>query len=50
MKNNSDFNFQDLFIFDLANNHQGDQTHAEKIIHEIFNKDMIQKSILNKIL
>ena len=35
MKNNSNFNFQDLFIFDLANNHQGDQTHAEKIIDEI---------------
>jgi N-acetylneuraminate synthase len=29
------FNFTDLFIYDLANNHQGDVEHASKIIREI---------------
>jgi N-acetylneuraminate synthase len=29
------FNFNDLFIFDLANNHQGDVTHARKIIEAV---------------
>ena len=35
MKNLRDFNFNDLFIFDLANNHQGDKEHAISIINEI---------------
>ncbi len=29
------FNFEGLFIYDLANNHQGDVTHAAQIIHEL---------------
>ena len=29
------FNFQNLFVFDLANNHQGDIQHASKIIREL---------------
>ena len=29
------FNFEDLFIFDLANNHQGDLNHAENIISKV---------------
>ena len=33
MKNS--FEFNDLFIFDLANNHQGDLKHALKIVREI---------------
>jgi N-acetylneuraminate synthase len=32
MKN---FNFNDLFVFDLANNHQGDVSHGKRIIREI---------------
>ena len=28
------FDFKNLFIYDLANNHQGDVTHAERIINE----------------
>ncbi len=34
MKN---FNFEDLFIFDLANNHQGDVKHALNVIKEVGN-------------
>lgn len=29
------FSFQDLFVYDLANNHQGDAEHAANIIREI---------------
>ena len=29
------FNFQNFFIFDLANNHMGDLAHAERVIREI---------------
>ena len=29
------FNFQDLFVFDLANNHQGDLLHGMKIIDHV---------------
>ena len=29
------FKFQDLFILDIANNHQGDVSHAEKLIDEL---------------
>jgi len=29
------FNFRDLFIFDLANNHMGDMAHAERVIREV---------------
>ena len=35
MKTFNDFNFQDLFVFDLANNHQGDIEHAKSIIKSI---------------
>ena len=35
MKNYRDFDFNDLFIFDLANNHQGDVEHAKSIIDEV---------------
>ena len=31
------FDFKELFVFDLANNHQGDLTHALKIVDEIGN-------------
>jgi N-acetylneuraminate synthase len=31
---NSSYNFNDLFILDLANNHQGDMDHARRIIRE----------------
>jgi N-acetylneuraminate synthase len=31
----SAFNFDDLFIYDLANNHQGDFDHAAKIVREV---------------
>ena len=27
-----DFNFKDLFVLDIANNHQGSLTHGKKII------------------
>ena len=27
-------NFEDLFVLDLANNHQGDINHGIKIVHE----------------
>lgn len=30
-----DFSFQDLFIYDLANNHQGDMAHATRVIDEV---------------
>lgn len=29
------FNFENLFIFDLANNHMGDMVHAERVIREV---------------
>ena len=29
------FNFNDLFVFDLANNHQGDVAHARGIIEAV---------------
>ena len=29
------FKFDDLFIYDLANNHQGDCAHATRIIQEV---------------
>ena len=29
------YNFNDLFVFDMANNHQGDLDHALKIVNEI---------------
>ena len=29
------FNFNDLFVFDLANNHQGDGAHARGIIEAV---------------
>jgi sialic acid synthase SpsE len=29
------FSFDNLFIFDLANNHQGDIEHAKRIIEEV---------------
>jgi sialic acid synthase SpsE/mannose-6-phosphate isomerase-like protein (cupin superfamily) len=29
------FSFQDLFIYDLANNHQGDFVHASRIVREV---------------
>lgn len=32
---NENFNFRDLFVFDLANNHQGSVEHALSIIREI---------------
>ena len=35
MSGNIDFDFKNLFIFDLANNHQGDMAHAEDIIRSI---------------
>tara|TARA_Y100001978_G_scaffold202623_1_gene224404 strand:+ start:100 stop:1650 length:1551 start_codon:yes stop_codon:yes gene_type:complete len=35
MQNTNEFNFKDLFIFDLANNHQGDIDHASSIISSI---------------
>ncbi len=45
MKMLNKFNFQDLFIFDLANNHQGDVDHAMKIIDEVAN--LVKKYKLN---
>lgn len=30
-----DFDFENLFIFDLANNHMGDMAHAERVIREV---------------
>ncbi len=30
-----DFSFEDLFIYDLANNHQGDVEHASRIVREM---------------
>jgi len=44
MKNYRDFDFNDLFIFDLANNHQGDLEHAKSIIDEV-SKLVINKNI-----
>lgn len=35
MKSIKNFNFNDLFVFDLANNHQGDMDHATNIIKEV---------------
>ena len=32
-----DYDFQDLFVLDLANNHQGDTDHATRIIREVGN-------------
>jgi len=34
MKNLQKFNFQDLFVLDVANNHQGSVEHGTKIINE----------------
>ena len=34
MTNNNKHNFNDLFVFDLANNHQGDLDHAINIIDQ----------------
>ena len=45
MKMFNKFNFQDLFIFDLANNHQGDVDHAMKIIDEV--ADLVKRYKLN---
>ena len=45
MKILNKFNFQNLFIFDLANNHQGDIDHAMKIIDEVAN--LVKKYELN---
>ena len=44
MTNYRDFDFNDLFIFDLANNHQGDLEHAKSIIDEV-SKLVINKNI-----
>ena len=35
MLNNKQFNFKDLFVLDIANNHQGDLDHATAIIKNI---------------
>ena len=37
------FDFENIFVFDLANNHQGDVNHALKIIEECskFLKEMM---------
>jgi sialic acid synthase SpsE/mannose-6-phosphate isomerase-like protein (cupin superfamily) len=35
MSGKTDFDFTNLFIFDLANNHQGDLAHAEDIIRSV---------------
>ena len=35
MSGSIDFDFNNLFIFDLANNHQGDMAHAEDIIRSV---------------
>ena len=34
MKNMHKFNFQDLFVLDLANNHQGSVAHGTRVIQE----------------
>lgn len=34
MKHINKFNFKSLFIFDLANNHQGDVTHGARVIND----------------
>lgn len=38
---NDTFDFRDVFVFDMANNHQGDVAHALKIIHGI--GDVVRK-------
>tara|TARA_Y100000589_G_scaffold218367_1_gene205999 strand:- start:4601 stop:6151 length:1551 start_codon:yes stop_codon:yes gene_type:complete len=45
MKNNENFSFKDLFVFDLANNHQGDLDHAKNIIKEV--SELTNKENLN---
>ncbi len=48
MKTINDFNFRDLFVFDLANNHQGDVGHAKSIIKaisEINNQEKLNGAI-----
>ena len=42
------FNFQDIFVFDLANNHQGSVSHAKKIIdycHDLMKKYSLRAAI-----
>ena len=31
----TDFQFDDIFVYDLANNHQGDLKHAKAVISEV---------------
>ena len=38
------FKFDDLFIYDLANNHQGDCAHATRIVREVARVTMPQVS------
>jgi sialic acid synthase SpsE/mannose-6-phosphate isomerase-like protein (cupin superfamily) len=40
MRMQNDFNFEDLFIYDLANNHQGDFEHAARIVREVGQSNM----------
>jgi N-acetylneuraminate synthase len=35
MKLTNDFQLENLFIYDMANNHQGDLEHGKRIIREI---------------
>ena len=45
----SSFNFKDLFVLDMANNHQGDIEHGYRIIDEhskIVNKHNVEFKIL----
>ena len=48
MENEKNFNFENLFVFDLANNHQGDIDHGIKIIRkliEISKKKKVRSAI-----
>ena len=45
MKKHINFDFKDLFIFDLANNHQGDQNHAISIIDGV--SKLVQEEQIN---
>ncbi len=35
MSRDSGFDFQDLFVLDMANNHQGELAHGQSIIHQV---------------
>ena len=35
MKNSKNMNFENLFIYEMANNHQGSVEHGKKIIDEM---------------